>query len=380
MSFIKDQALDHYSNRKPFRYPFIILDSQSEIAYASPGITSITGYDPKELVAPRKHFREYLSSHLYVDALRPMANRIAIIAEQEGDVAVVQRRVTRFREDLHDLHLISPEGKEANVRKIIADFRQSPLEKLIINSAIPLRKKDGTGVVFQDDVYLYKHPTSYGLDYAGALITLAMPVEERMKKLHLTWVLSAVNYVANLFKLPVYRIKDEPTVVIEGLAKPEDVITFNSRLIQASHLAKAEHIVLDFTDVQEIDPVAFTRMFDIVIERAQRQSVVFGNASKEVIVLAEQALHTKYDKKAARVQAHRLQWPDVREPVIDGPQNFRELKTHLELEAFIEQHIGALESRYANTVPEQRVPPVQDDTAGKGIDVPATGKGAPEQP
>ena len=47
VSFITNLVLDHYSNRKPFRYPFIILDNQSEIAYASPGITNIAGYEPK---------------------------------------------------------------------------------------------------------------------------------------------------------------------------------------------------------------------------------------------------------------------------------------------------------------------------------------------
>ncbi len=357
-----NSLLDRYDARTGPRQAYVLLDRESNICRVSTGARSLLAYSHEDVAG--KPFRSFLSSDAYAAELKGLAYCVdAALRTPKDDV------VQRFNDDVLEIrkqHL--PANNISKFQRIIRDIEHQDIEKHVVELGSPkeadapqlqLRKKYA-GSIPAETLTLYKFPTEYGREYAGAELLLRRPasvLRSTFNKLKNALVEDAEHRVTNEFVLRVPLLETEKQM-------KQYVPALYGRPVN-------ERFVIDFGLCRSAPPQHIEGIIELIKRPAMEKQLIVGNASG--------AIRQMLDAQAANVGIkslahHRLAYPPVRVPVLEGPEKFSELTAPEDIERYIIESIQQLE--HADRVPDEGVQRVQNDSERKGDDVPTAGESA----
>ncbi len=330
-SLILERVLKHYDAKKGPRAPYIILDADSTIRYASESVVHLVQYTPDELTG--QPFLRFLSWDQYTAALRIVAHRADHVASGR-DRATLQQWYAHLEDEIENVRrLFSPPGKVASVNAQIKAFLRGREEKERIPSKVRIQEKSGETMVLDDELTLYRHPDG---GYAGAFVTLRQAPKKSRWKSYL-WANKQDAYpITTQYVLPVFSLRDK-TAIQRSL----------SELVRETMTRpKEEPLVIDLGMVEDVDADAMRALLSLVADRTEAGTVKIGNAPEGVEAVVQEYLQKKLPG---------LCCPLDYKPVIEvtSPDTPRELTTHEDLERYISAKLNNMEEKIrANTVPE----------------------------
>jgi hypothetical protein len=373
--WLKDKLLDDHEARQGLRRAYLLIDDTGTVRRAHPNAPEMMGCAKEELLG--KTYRAALSSATYAHHLRRLAHCVDR-AVREGDSAGAQW----LNADLVDIRRLFHPGNHAKkFAKIIARFEQESATELELKAGeedhpgFALRKNSAESV--PADIRLYKFPTGYGQEYAGALLLFPLPLG----------VMGRVVNVANKFmhhEDKAHAITAEYVMPVHSLAE-----CAMPRYAALAYRKKDECIALDFSLAEQLEKVLEKKdehkkpdarkkpheqherleaLFGLVKEHAAGDRLIIGSPALDVRNTLESLAKSAGLK--SKLRFHKLEYPAVKEPTL-GSEGLRELSAPDELENYCIEHITTLEQRNpdGNSIPKESVRLVQPGAEGKSNDV-----------
>lgn len=361
--------------------PLLFLDRTGVIRNVSPAIAGLK-YRAEDLVG--NEYRKFLSADLFEEALRALHYKMDVARTHPTP----EKFAPRFTQELDEARTeLSIEGKVRKVDALIRAYEheQTTEQKELVSEA-RIMLGDGTCVTVPDVLWLKKFKGARGWTYAGAVVQLL--VKESDVSLWYKFKRSVVSLwkeLEPLQGLETYNVKTENVIGIDDLTDPTDAAHYAAKL--TSGPVPTNPLVFDCSRLRDLSEDSARKCKGIIIAAryiAQAGKLIVGNARKQV----RELLITQFNEamaaenspvKPATLRFYRLKYPEVKRATTSGPEPF-EILRGAALEQHVADGINEIESRYANNVPKPGVSPVQANPEGKGLDVPAAGQGAQQQP
>jgi hypothetical protein len=377
--WLKDKLLDDHEARQGLRRAYVLVDDTGTIRRMHPNAPAMMGCAKEEFLG--KSYRTAFSSATYARHLRGLAY-CADRAVQEGDSAAAKW----LNEDLVDIRrLFHPSNHANKFAKIIAKFEQEAASERELKAgeddhpgfALQMQSSDAIPA----DIRLYKFPTEYGQEYAGALLLFPLPLgllgrtvnfatnianklvhhEDKMHAITAEYVMpvhSLAESAMPRYAALAYRRKDDPVVLDFSLAE---------RLEKALEKKDARKNPDEHKKLQERYEM-LEALFGLVKEHAAGDRLIIGSPALDVRNTLESLAKSAGLK--SKLRFNTLAYPAVKEPTL-GPEGLRVLTAPEDLEKYCIERITTLEQRNpdGNGIPKESLRPVQPGAEGKGNDV-----------
>ncbi len=360
------------------RNPYLVFDNTGTIRFVSPNFESAFKYKPKDLVG--KKYKDFISPDLYEIALRELAYRIDVVRDNPENFDLA-RFIERFNKDWEESReALSSEEKISHIERLIRAYSHKHSHEVeMYDSDVRIRLGDGRCMTVNDKFWLRKHQTEQGWEYAAAMVEFnKSEVQPGVLRKIYKW---AKRVVASWSDLKPYDITNERVISIYSLDDPQEM-TALVRTLLAENKVLDKPLVLDFREIGDVKEKSCEGILSLVKDLAQSERLIIGNAQESIrtaMTVYVERVAKATGKKPYQLNFHKLVYPVVRAPVIQGPESVRELKTFQELEKYVEEGIHELEA-FANRVPEKRVQGSELGAEGKGDDVRGAGEVAKQQP
>ncbi len=360
------RVLEGALNERKLWNPYIIIDKEGVIRFASPNFEASFLWKPESIVG--KNYGEFISNDLYETALRELAYRVNVLRnfnKQEDSQKPLERLAKDYDSTRQSL---SRDAKIMHISRRVRAFEHRHTEDVQkIDSDVRIKLGSGEAVTIKDALWLVKYKSPHGWEYAGSLVELDPSSLSKWSKV--------TRWMGSWFNLKHYNIANEYVITFESF-ESKALEVYASELIAERHRKSPSPLVLDFREIGNPNKKFVEGAMLIVKDLALEGKLIIGNATKDLRSMCEERIAViakENKKKTPTLHFHKLIYPIIREPSISGAEEFTELKTYQEYENYIKK--GLAELGYANIIPEKSVREVPLDSEGKGNDVQSSSPG-----
>ncbi len=384
------RMIDKVRHGDKIKAPFVLLDRENQIIYASEGTETIGGWKKEQLLG--HPYSEFMSDETYREVLHRFAFQVRRAAHPatygDDDLGKVIKLLKDDYKTLEDT--LSVEGRVRSFNSLMnrenSKPSRAPERRMRANDE--LRSVEGKTLNVADTVYFLNE----GKECLGSIVSLK--VTSRGLLYNLSRVFQMSTYKELVFTPKSYSLENEAVICIGKLTDKLQVKHALDRLTAEEAVpTNKRRIALDFMDapfsnndkMREHELSALHLMWSFVSNAWEEGRLVVGNITydkfEKLCEYQKAYAQSKSPDKKPHIALKRtaLVYPAIQEPS-GNDARLVELRSVPELRKYINTELGSLEARLANSIPAQSVRPNPQNTEGQSLNVRSDRNNAEQQP